>query len=384
MIPILSSLIVGDGKEVSRSRGLVLSATYSAGVILIYTSMGIAAGLAGEGLAAKMQTPWVAGGFAMLMVTLSLSMFDVYQLQMPGWCQTRLLAVSGRQTAGRLLGVFIMGAISALVIGPCVAAPLASVLLYISRTSDVFIGGIALFCLAVGMSVPLLLVGASSGMILPRTGKWMNEVKRLFGVLMLATAWGMVSPYLSAPWTMAGWAVLAFGYAGWLLAKYSSVWVARALALLLVSFGFLQMLGGFGGAADLLIPSAHSVAQSHKVVFQQIKSNADLDAVLASGAGRPVMLDFYADWCTSCKEMERDVFSDVTVQQRLGEMTLLQADVTKNDADDQALMKRFGLFGPPGILFFDDTGREVRSSRVIGYQDAKAFLKAARFQNEAS
>ena len=375
MVPILSSIIVGDNASASRGRGLLLSALYSLGMAIVYTLFGVAAGLAGEGLAAALQNPWVLGSFAGLMAILSLSMFGIYQLQMPAAIQSRLLQASDRQAAGRLTGVFIMGALSALIVGPCVAAPLAGVLLYISQTRDVLVGGIALFALAVGMSVPLLLVGASAGALLPRAGAWMDAVKRFFGVLMLATALWMVSPVIPMPWQMLGWAALAIGYAGWLLSRRGGNWLAKAAGLAFATLGMVQLVGMATGGRDVFAPLAHLAGKpAQTAAFKRIKSVAELDAILAAGPGKPVMLDFYADWCVSCKEMERGTFRDPRVQQRFDGMLLLQADVTANDANDKALLKRFGLFGPPGILFFDKSGGESRSQRVIGYQDADRFL----------
>jgi thiol:disulfide interchange protein DsbD len=376
MVPILSSIIVGGSGAAARGRALLLSIVYSLGMAIVYTLFGVAAGLAGEGLAAALQNAWVLGAFALLMAALSLSMFGVYQLQMPAAIQSRLMQASGRQAAGRLAGVFIMGALSALIVGPCVAAPLAGVLLYISQTRDVFIGAAALFSMAVGMSVPLLLVGASAGALLPRAGAWMESVKRVFGVLMLAMALWMVSPVVPALWMMLGWAALALGYAGWLLSRRSGHWLVKSAGLGFAAFGLVQVVGAASGGRDVLAPLAHlSGEAAHATAFRKIRSVDELDTVLSSNPGKPVMLDFYADWCVSCKEMEKLTFSNERVKQRFAGMLLLQADVTANDADDKALLKRFGLFGPPGILFFDQFGREMKARRVIGYQEADQFLQ---------
>lgn len=325
MVPILSSIILGQGGAGSRRRGLALSSAYALGMALVYTAMGVAAGLAGEGLAAALQTPWVLGAFALVLVALSLSMFGVYELQIPASWQTRLHAASHRAEGGRYRGVFVMGGVSALIVGPCVAAPLAGALVYISQTRDVVLGGVALFAMACGMSVPLMLVGLSAGSLLPRTGAWMVWVKRGFGVLLLAVAAWMV------------WPVLPFG---------------RSAA-----------------AGD----AAMHATSGDGVVFRRIRTAAELDEVVRM-AGRPVLLDFYADWCVSCKEMERFTFTDAAVKARLGEMLLLQVDVTANNADDKALLRRYGLFGPPAILMFDAAGRELPAHRVIGFLRAGAFL----------
>lgn len=374
MVPILSSIIVGEG-QVKKSRGLVLSLAYSLGMAIVYTALGVAAGLVGEGLAAALQNPWVLGAFALLMVVMSLSMFGFYELQMPGAVQTRLADASGRQKSGKLAGVFAMGAISALIVGPCVAAPLAGALVYISQTRDVIIGGSALFAMAIGMSIPLLLVGVSAGSLLPRAGVWMESVKRFFGVLMLAMALWLVSPVLPPVAAMLLWAVLLMGY-GFYLLRHRGHWAAMAVGTAFALLGSVQLVGAATGGRDPLAPMAHlsKGAAGHELVFKRFKTSAELDAILANTGGKTVMLDFYADWCVSCKEMEKLTFVDPKVQARLANTILLQADVTANDADDKALLKRFGLFGPPGIIFFDAAGREIADSRVIGYQDARKFL----------
>ena len=376
MVPILSSIIVGEGKQVHRTRGFVLSLAYSFGMAIVYTALGVAAGLLGEGLAAALQNPWVLGGFALLIVVMALSMFDVYQLQVPAALQTRLSSASGRQSSGKLAGVFVMGAISALIVGPCVAAPLAGALVYISQTRDVVIGGAALFAMAVGMSIPLLLVGVSAGSLLPRAGLWMEAVKRFFGVLMLAMALWMAAPVLPGIVQMVLWAALLLGYGFYLLRGLRGHWAGLALGAASVVLGATQLVGVASGARDPLAPLARFTggAPAQPLAFTRIKTGDQLDAALAATGGRTAMLDFYADWCVSCKEMEKLTFVDPAVKARLANTVLLQVDVTANDADDRAMLKRFGLFGPPGIILFDKQGTEVPDSRVIGYQDANKFL----------
>ena len=375
MVPILSSIIVGEGSGVRRSRGFVLSLAYSLGMAIVYTALGVAAGLVGEGLAAALQNAWVLSAFALLIAAMSLSMFDVFQLQVPAVLQTRLASASGRQASGKLAGVFAMGAISALIVGPCVAAPLAGALVYISQTRDVVIGGAALFAMALGMSIPLLLVGVSAGSLLPKAGTWMQAVKRFFGVLMLAMALWMVSPVLPAVAQMLLWAALLLGY-GFYLLRARGHWAGMALGAACAVLGAAQLVGLASGGRDPLAPLAHvrGGTQAPALAFQRIKTVADLDAALAATGGRTAMLDFYADWCVSCKEMEKSTFVDPAVQARLHDTLLLQVDVTANDANDRALLKRFGLFGPPGIILFDRGGREIPDSRVIGYQDTAKFL----------
>jgi thiol:disulfide interchange protein DsbD len=377
MVPILSSIIVGEGGKTRRSRGLVLSVTYSLGMAIVYTALGVAAGLIGEGLAAALQNPWVLGAFALLIVAMALSMFGVYELQVPAALQSKLAGASNRQASGKLAGVFVMGAISALIVGPCVAAPLAGALVYISQTRDVLIGGAALFSMAVGMSIPLLLVGVSAGSLLPRAGAWMESVKRFFGVLMLGMALWLVSPVLPPLLQMVLWAVLLLGYGAYLLRRRGH-WAAMAAGAAFGILGALQLVGAVTGGRDPLAPLAHLTGTpKHALTFKRVKTVAELDAALAELAksgGKTAMLDFYADWCVSCKEMEKLTFVEPAVQARLANTVLLQVDVTANDAADKAMLKRFGLFGPPGIIFFDRTGNEIADSRVIGYQNAGKFL----------
>ena len=376
MVPILSSIIVGEGRQAGRSRGFILSATYSLGMAIVYTLLGVAAGLAGEGLAAALQNPWVLGAFALLIVAMAMSMFGFYELQMPAALQTRLANTAGRQSGGKLAGVFAMGAISALIVGPCVAAPLAGALVYISQTRDVVIGGAALFAMAVGMSIPLLLVGVSAGSLLPRAGAWMESVKRLFGVLMLAMALWLVSPVLPPIVQMLGWAALLFGYGFYLLRKHRH-WASMAAGAAFAVLGAVQLVGAATGGRDALAPLAHLTGGAHQgMVFKRIKTVQDLDRELANAGGKTVMLDFYADWCVSCKEMEKLTFVDPAVQAKLANTILLQVDVTANDAEDKAMLKRFKLFGPPGIILFGPDGQEIPDSRVIGYQNPEKFLNS--------
>ncbi|HRI17430.1 MAG TPA: protein-disulfide reductase DsbD [Burkholderiaceae bacterium] len=384
MVPILSSLIAGQGAEVSRLRGLALAASYSLGMALVYTAFGVAAGLAGEGLAAALQTPWVLGAFAIGLLVLAASMFGFYELQLPHALHGHVHRASHKMPAGRVAGVFAMGGISALLVSPCVAAPLAGALVYISQTRDVVLGGTALFSLATGMSVPLLVLGVSEGALLPKAGAWMEGVKQFFGVLLVGVAIWTVQPVLPEPLVLALWGMLLVGSAVALFefrrAGRRPLWrlVAAAIAGLV---GVLQLVGAASGGTDPLQPLAHlraggsgaTARASTAVGFMPVRNVAELDRALKT-AGRPVMLDFYADWCVSCKEMERFTFSDPAVQARLAGALLLKADVTANTAQDRELLKRFELFGPPGTIFFDAQGREVAGTRVIGYQDSGRFL----------
>ena len=385
MLPILSSIIVGQGHSVTRSRGLALAASYSLGMALVYTAFGVAAGLAGVGLAAALQNPWVLGVFALGLVALAISMFGVYELQLPAALTGRLTEASQQLPAGRMASVFAMGGVSALIVSPCVAAPLAGALVYLSQTRDVMLGGTALFSLAAGMSIPLLLVGASAGTLLPRAGAWMDGVKRLFGLMLLAVALYTVQPVLPSTLALALWGALLIGAAVVALAGGAhapatapGTLLRKSGAAVLALLGTLQLVGAASGGTDPLQPLGHlrggaAVAVSHGPTFSTVRSEAELDAALRS-AGRPVMLDFYADWCVSCKEMERFTFTDPAVQAKMANALLLKADVTKNDDDDRALLKRFSLFGPPGTIFFAADGREIQGTRVIGFQKAEEFV----------
>jgi len=312
MVPILSSIIAGEGRDLGKLRALLLSLAYVLGMAVAYAVAGVAAAWSGTLLAAALQNAWVLGTFSLVFVVLALSMFGLYEIQLPGFLHHRLHSAHGRLPGGRVASVALMGALSAVIVSPCVAAPLAGALLYISQTRDVALGGSALFAMAIGMGIPLLVVGVSEGALLPKSGPWMVRVKHVFGVLLLAVA----------------------------------LWIAWPL---------------FG-------PS-HGNTQ-----FVRVQSVAELEQKLQS-PGKPVMLDFYADWCVSCKEMEVLTFSDARVKPRLDRMLLLQADVTANTPEHKALLKRFHLFGPPGIIFFDAQGRELKGLRVIGYQNAERFLK---------
>ena len=379
MVPILSFIIVGEGTRTSRSRGFALSLAYAMGMALVYTALGIAAGLIGEGLSADLQSPPVLIVFALFLALLSLSMFDVYQLQVPTSVQLKLTHWSERQRAGKLVGVFVMGMLSALIVGPCVAAPLAGVLVYISQTRDVVIGGSALFAMAVGMSVPLLLLGLSAGALVPKAGHWMQAVKPFFGVLMLALALWMVASLLPAWALMLGWGLLGAAYGAFLLISRQLGLRGRAIGVVFVLLGAVQLTGLATGGRDAWEPLAHLTGKSRtKITFKRIHSIAELDQTIAAARGRPVMLDFYADWCKACLEMEKLTFTDPAVSATMQDILLLQVDVTANNADHKALLKRFSLFGPPGIIFFDKQGEQLQTPRVIGFQPPAVFLQSLK------
>jgi thiol:disulfide interchange protein DsbD len=384
MIPILSGIIVGEGRSVTRRRAGLISLAYVLGMAVTYTAIGIAAAFSGSLFSSALQNAWVLGVFAAVFVLLALSMFGFYELQLPSGWQSRLAQASNRLGGGNWGAVAVMGALSAAIVSPCVVAPLAGALLYIGQTRDALLGGAALFSMAIGMGTPLVLVGVSGGLLLPKAGAWMSAVKRFFGVLLLAVAVWIVSPVVPVAVQMLLWAALLIGSGVFLgalesLGKESSGWerLGKAAGLLALLVGAAQAVGAFSGARDPLRPLAGVMAGAHETAlpFETVRTSADLSARLKT-AGKAAMLDFYADWCVSCKEMERFTFSDPQVKARLGQMILLRVDVTANTADDKALLRRFRLFGPPGIVFFDANGREIEGLRVIGYQPPEKFLRS--------
>lgn len=385
MIPILSGIIVGRGHKITKMHAFVLSLAYVLGMAITYAAAGVAAGLSGELISNALQTPWVLGSFAAVFVLLSFSMFGFYELQLPNSWQSRLSDTSNRLHGGHLSGVFVMGALSAVIMGPCVAAPLAGALLYIGQTHDAVLGGVALFTLALGMGAPLLLIGTSAGVLLPKAGAWMDGVKKFFGVILLGLAIWIIQPLLPVNVQMLLWGILLVLSASYLRVLDSLPQNARSsqkflkgIGLLALIVGISYLIGALSGARDTLRPldAVCAVCRADTetgVTFTRIKDLAELNQRVANSGGKIVMLDFYADWCVSCKEMERFTFADAAVQGKLKSAIVLQADVTANNAADKELLKKFGLYGPPGILFFDANGREMSNFRVVGYQDVTTF-----------
>jgi len=393
MLPILSAIVVGE--HATRSRAAIVSVAYVLGMAFVYTAVGVAAGLAGQGLQAALQNAWVLGAFAVLMVALSLSMFGLYELQLPAAWRDHLTKASSKHGGGEIVGAVVMGALSALIVSPCVTPALAGALAYIAQTGNAAIGGMALFAMSIGMGVPLVLVGVGAGNLLPRAGHWLIVTKAVFGFILLAVALWIVQPVLPAWAVMIAWGGLLIGAAVF-LRTFDSLpdgagnvqRLGKVAGVVLALAGAAQLVGVAAGGRDPLQPlsglirasaGASPQAEAHGVTFKRVKSIAELDAEVrnASASGRAVMLDFYADWCVSCKEMERLTFTDTRVRKALADVVLLQADVTANSADDQVLLKRFGLFGPPGTIFFDAQGRELKA-RVVGYERADTFLESLR------
>jgi thiol:disulfide interchange protein DsbD len=388
MVPILSGIIVGQGDRLTTLRAFWLSLVYVLAMALTYTVAGVLAGLFGQNLQAAFQNPWIIGAFVLVFVLLALSMFGFYELQLPGRLQTRLAETSNRQRGGELWGVAVMGFLSALIVGPCVAPPLMAALIVIGSSGDAVLGGAALFALSMGMGLPLILFGVSAGKFVPRAGAWMNAVKAVFGVGLLALAVWMLERILPGPVIMLLWGALAIGcgvYLGALerieagVSGWRRLW--KSLGVLLLLLGALEIIGAAAGGDDWLRPlaglnarSPGKSAQEHPS-FARIKSLQDLERALAAAGqgGRGAMLDFYADWCVECKRMERNTFPDPGVQALLDRLQPLQADVTANDDVDQALMQAFGIIGPPAILFFDRNGEELEAFRLVGYFDPDEF-----------
>jgi thiol:disulfide interchange protein DsbD len=389
MIPILSGIIVGRGHHITKMHAFILSLAYVLGMAITYALAGVAAGFSGELISNALQTPWMLGSFAAVFVLLSLSMFGFYELQLPTALQSKLADTSNRLHGGHLSGVFIMGALSAIIMGPCVAAPLAGALLYISKTHDAILGGVALFALALGMGAPLLLIGTSAGVLLPKAGAWMDAVKRFFGVMLLALAIWIIQPLLPMGVQMFLWALLLILTAAYMhvldaLPQRANGWskLRKGVGLLLLLVGISYLVGALSGARDILRPLATFNKEESSIAvplqWQRIKNLAELEQRIATAQGKIVVLDFYADWCVSCKEMERYTFADPIVKKMLKPAVLLRVDVTANTAEDKAILKRFDLFGPPATLFFNAQGEEEQEARVVGYQGATQFVKSLR------
>lgn len=391
MIPILSGIIAGQGKDLTTRKAFILSLVYVLAMALAYTVAGVLAGLFGENIQAAFQNPWILGGFALVFVLLALSMFGYYELQLPSSWQGRISTLSNRQQGGTYTGVAIMGLLSALIVGPCVAPPLAGALIYIGQTGDALLGGLALFAMSLGMGLPLIAIGTGAGRLLPRAGAWMDAVKAVFGVMMLGVAILLLERIIDPSLAMLLWGLLLICSAIYMGALrqlpegakgLDKLWKGLSVAALI--YGALMLVGVAANGKDSLQPlrglalggSAGSEHQAAKLQFQRIKTSADLKQQIAAAraSGKNIMLDFYADWCTYCIQFEKYVFSDARVQARLAKSLLLQADVTANDAEDKALLSSLGLIAPPAILFWNKAGEEQRHARVMGYMEVEKFL----------
>ena len=387
MIPILSSLIAGQGARLTRRRALLLSLSYVLAMALTYTAAGLFAALLGQNVQAWLQQPWIIGLLSALFVAMALAMFGFYELRLPNAVQERLTAWSNRQRGGHYSGVVLMGVLSALIVSPCVAPPLIGVLTFITVTGDLWLGAATLFALGLGMGAPLLVIGASAGQWLPRAGHWMERVKAVFGVLLLAMALWLLERILPLALTMALWGTLLVVIATYLgalqpVAHGAPGWrtLARGLGLVLLIQGALLLTGAALGGRDLWQPlrglslAREAASTAPQSAFRPVKTLTEVQSALQTAAGRPVLLDFYADWCTSCQDMERTTFADDAVRAALAQMVALQADITAYDAADQALLQHFEVIGPPALLFFGPDGQERRDWRIVGEVNAAAFL----------
>lgn len=385
MIPILSGIIAGQ-KNLTSRKAFMLSLSYVLAMALTYTVAGVLAGLFGQNLQADLQSPWVLGLFSGIFVLLALSMFGFYELQMPSAIQSRLNNLSNQQEGGSLLGVAIMGALSALIVGPCVAAPLAGALVYIGQTGDAVLGGLALFMLSIGMGIPLLLIGTSAGKWLPRAGGWMEAIKAVFGVMLLGVAIWMLERVLPESVSLLLWATLFVISAMFLgalspLPEKSSGWqkLWKGTGILVLLYGCLLVVGSATGRGDLWQPlkgltlGQGVAAAEMDLPFRTVKTLDELQQAVKDAKGQAVMVDFYADWCVVCKEMEKYTFSDPAVQAQLRNAVLLKADVTDNSATAKALLANFKIPGPPAILFFSKDGQEKREFRQVGFMPAETF-----------
>jgi thiol:disulfide interchange protein DsbD len=401
MVPILSGIIAGEGDNVTPMRGFTLALSYVMGMALIYTAAGIAAAAAGMQLQATFNQPWILILFSGLFVLLAFGMFGAYELQMPSSIQSKLTGISGNQKSGTMIGAFVMGALSALVVTACVAPALIAALTVMAQTGDMLRGGLALFAMSLGMGAPLLAVGAAQGKLLPKAGPWMVAIKGSFGFMMLGLAVWMLSRILPGSVTMTMWAALVFMsgvFMGGLTTLHTDSKISQKLGkgfgLLAILYGLILFLGALTGGTNPIKPLASVnfgaggvvVAEDRHLEFTRIKTVDDLDREIAAAVanGKTAMLDFYADWCVSCIEMEEYTFITPEVQAALGNTVLLQADVTKNDAEDQVLLQRFGVFGPPTIIFFGNDGEQLEGYEVVGFMKAEDFTKHVKLAFDLS
>lgn len=385
MIPILSSIIVSQSSgSMNAKRGFIAALVYVLAMSLAYALAGVLAGVFGANLQASLQNPWVISSFSAIFILLAFSMFGFFEIKMPSFIQSKISKKSDQMQSQGLMGIAIMGFLSALVVGPCVAAPLAGALVYIGQSGDALLGGLALFVMSLGMGVPLLVIGTTAGKYMPRPGGWMENVTAVFGVLMLAVALWMLSRILPSYVSMALWSLLiitASVYGGALepLKAVTSGWIKilKSAMVILFLYGATLFIGFLSGATDPLTPfekfTSNTMSErKSSVYFSYVKDLKAIEQAVKESSS-PVLLDFYADWCVNCVEYEKFTFSDARVKEKMKKFTLLKADVTKNSADDKKMQKEFGIFGPPAILFFKN-GKELEQLRLIGYKNADEFL----------
>lgn len=379
MIPILSSIIVGASKneDMTASRGFFLSLVYVLSMSVAYTIAGIIAGVFGANLQAALQNPYVLVVFALVFVALAFSMFGYFEIKLPESLQTKLNKTTDGKEKQGIAGIAIMGFLSALIVGPCVAPPLAGALVYIGQTGDAVLGGMALFVMSLGMGVPLLLIGLGAGKFMPKPGGWMESITKIFGIVMLAVAIWLLERVLSAAVIMSLWALLLLGSAIYL--RTFTNMITELISSVLFILGVVLLVGLISGATNPLNPlekltSSKNVVTTNGLVFQKVKSIAELELAIKNSS-KPIMLDFWASWCVACKELEEITFKDEEVIKKLQGFTLLKADVTANSDDDKALQIMFGVVGPPALIFWDKDKNIVKSSKIVGYKNPKEFLE---------
>ena len=376
MLPLLSAIVIGQNQRPNMWRAFALSFVYVQGMAVTYTLLGLIVAAIGLPFQVALQHPYVMIGLSIIFVLLALSMFGVFTLQLPSSLQTKLSLLSQQQKAGALGGVFLMGMIAGLVASPCTSAPLSGALLYVAQSGDLFTGAITLYLLALGMGVPLILITLFGNKILPKSGMWMETVKKLFGFVMLALPVFLISRILPDEWTPRLWAMLGTAFFIWFafqMPKNGTGWVFRILFLVAAMISVKPLQTWVWGESQA--PSAvENKAVSH-VEFKQVKSEAELQQALAENNKPLVMLDLYADWCVACKEFEKETFSDPSVQKAFGDMLLLQVDMTKNSEENRALMTKYKVLGLPTILFFNRDGKEIEGSRVNGFMPPVEFLQ---------
>jgi thiol:disulfide interchange protein DsbD len=379
MIPILSSIIVNAGNktQMSAKKGFLLSLVYVLAMSLAYTIAGVIAGLFGANLQAMLQNPYVLVVFAFIFIALAFSMFGYYRIEPPQWLQSKVYKTTSEQKSHGVVGIAVMGFLSALIVGPCVAPPLAGALVYIGQTGDALLGGLALFVMSLGMGIPLLAIGAGAGKFMPKPGGWMSTVSKIFGILMLAIAIWMVERVIPE-YTLYLWAILFIGTAIYL--KRHTHLVIQTIMVLIFIYGITTFIGAISGATNVLNPlekftqKTDSMTLENRLNWTYVKNNDELNKAIQTSV-KPVMLDFYASWCVSCKELENITFKDERVIKVLEKFTLLKADVTNNNEEDKALQKRFNVFGPPALIFFDENKQEIKQAQIIGYKNADEFLE---------
>jgi thiol:disulfide interchange protein DsbD len=380
MVPVLSGIIIGHGENISTRKAFLLSLSYVLSMSITYAAVGAMVALVGNNLQILMQTPWVIVLFSLLFVILALSMFGFFDLKLPLSWQMALAKVSRRQGHGHYLGAAIMGSLSTLILSPCVTAPLIGALGYIAQTGNILLGCLTLFFLGLGMGIPLLLIGTSAGKWLPKTGVWMNTIKNLFGILLLSVSIYLLNRIISPLWIMLLWSSLFIFsgiYFGALLsAQTKHEKFCQGIGIIMFGYGLLILVGTSMGSTNPFKPlEIFSKNQAAELVHTKIKTLAEIQKALADTSGKPIILDFYADWCTSCKIMENEVFSKIDVQKALQNFRMLQVDVTDQNVENQKIMRHFEIIAPPTFVFFNQYGKEITELRMVGEASTQEVLK---------